>query len=138
MDRFAEVSAQIIEQNTWHHESPSGGSSIDLAKFQNLLASAEGLDDEVLVNPTHPQSTGMTGALDVAVAKFSAANQSYKGALEDSVKTLGALDPASPRASIVMLETAINMSINEAHMKFASKIAGSSKEALNTLLRSQG
>jgi hypothetical protein len=138
MDRYAEVVAQIVDQGALQHPFASSASSIDISRFEGFLAQEEATDDDLLVNPSGMQDQGMTSAMHGVVSKFSAANASYKGALEDSVKALGALDPMSPRASVVMLETAINMSINEAHMKFASKIVGASKEALNTLLRSQG
>jgi hypothetical protein len=139
MDRFADLVAQATVENVGQNQNVPTASAIETSRFEQMLSHEESSDEnDVLVNASQMQNAGMSGVMSSAVSKFSAVNQSYKTALEESVKSLSTVDPASPQASIVILETAINMSMNEAHMKFASKIAGSSKESLNTLLRSQG
>jgi hypothetical protein len=139
MDRITDLVAEATVGGVWQNESARTTSPLETSRFEQMLSQEENSDEhEVLVNASNLQNTGMGGVMSAAVSKFSAVNQSYKVALEESVKSLSAVDPASPQAAVVIMETAINMSMSEAHMKFASKIAGSSKESLNTLLRSQG
>jgi hypothetical protein len=139
MDRFTDLVAQATVENARQSENAPTASALETSRFEQMLSYEESSDEsDVLVNASQVQSAGMGGVMSSAVSKFSAVNQSYKSALEESVKSLSAVDPASPLASVVIMEAAINMSMSEAHMKFASKVAGSSKESLNTLLRSQG
>jgi hypothetical protein len=112
---------------------------IDAAKFEQALVNAEQEYESVLlVNPADTRGIGVNSAMRSAFENVGAINQKYKSALEESVKTLSKIDPTDPRAMVIALETAVHMSTAEVQMQFAIKSAGASKEALNTLLRSQG
>ena len=116
-----------------------GAAPLQVARFERMLLDAEASNAPVsLVNAAEPEGTRINAPMQAALDGITGVNQRYKSALEDSLQTLSKLDATDPRAMIVGLETAVHMATAEVQMQLAVKTAGSSKEALNTLLRSQG
>jgi hypothetical protein len=118
-------------------EPPQFSKPLEVAQFEQLFNAMQKESTSVsLVNKT--DEAGVGSMMKAAIDGMAGINRNYKGVLEDSLKTLSKIDPTDPRAMIVALETAVQMSVVEVQMQFAIKSAGSSKESLNTLLRTQG
>jgi hypothetical protein len=132
----ARIEAQLFESAAGNDTFQQVG-PLDAAKFERMMASIQEEGAAVsLVNK--PDDAGLGSMMKAAIDGVSSVNRNYKGMLEDSLKTLSSIDATDPRAMVVALETAVQMSVVEVQMQFAIKCAGSSKESLNTLLRTQG
>jgi hypothetical protein len=130
------IDAGIIFQSPLS-EGGQTSKPLEVAKFEQLLSSMQTEHVDIsLVNK--PEEAGIGSMMKAAVDGMSGINRNFKGMLEESLKTLSKVDPTDPRAMVAVLETTIQMSVVEVQMQFAIKSAGSTKESLNTLLRTQG
>jgi hydroxypyruvate isomerase len=111
----------------------------EVARFERMLLEAEASNAPTsLVNAAELSASRISAPMQAALDGVAGVNQRYKNALEESLQTLSKVDATDPRAMVVALETAVHMATAEVQMQLAVKTAGASKEALNTLLRSQG